>query len=153
VKRLAIISLILGTALTIVPLASAMALSDGSGGGSLGTAPAGMQLTGKDLAAFYDTGAVVTSQPSVPLSGKDLAGFYDTGAMVTSGSAPTANTSGNGVTLHTDSLGGNGASSSTSSSSGDSFEWNSALAATLAGMLLLAIAATAITRRKHRLSY
>jgi len=176
VKRLAIISLILGTALTIVPLASAMVLSDGSGGGSLAAAPTGVQLTGKDLAAFYDTGAVMTSQPVVPLSGKDLAGFYDTGAVVTSqpvvslsgkdlaafydtgavvtsGSEPTADTSGNGVTLHTDILGGNGAAASTPSSSGDSFEWNSALAATLAGMLLLAIAATAITRRKHRLSY
>ena len=152
-KRLAIISLILGTALTIVPLASAMVLSDGSGGGSLAAAPTGVQLTGKDLAAFYDTGAVMTSQPVVPLSGKDLAGFYDTGAVVTSGSEPTADTSGNGVTLHTDILGGNGAAASTPSSSGDSFEWNSALAATLAGMLLLAIAATAITRRKHRLSY
>ena len=49
-----------------------------------------------------DTGAVVTSQPVVSLSGKDLAAFYDTGAVVTSGSEPTADTSGNGVTLHTD---------------------------------------------------
>jgi hypothetical protein len=176
VKRLTLITLILGAALTVVPLATAVIpADDGSvGGGSLAATPAGVQLTGKDLAAFYDTGAVVTSKPIVSLSGKHLAGFYDTGAVVTSQpfvplsgknlanfydtgavvtSTPTVDDSANGITLHTDVLGGNGGSSSTPISGGDSSDWNTPLAVTLAGMLLLAIAATAITRRKHRLSY
>jgi len=176
VKRLTLITLILGAALTVVPLASAIRPADDGtiGGGSLAATPAGVQLTGKDLAAFYDTGAVVTSKPSVSLSGKHLAGFYDTGAVVTSQpsvpltgkhlagyydtgavvtSTPTVDGSANGVTLHTDVLGGNGGTSSTSVSGGNSFDWNMPLAVTLAGMLLLAIAATAITRRRHRLSF
>jgi hypothetical protein len=118
------------------------------GDGGVTAAPSSVQLTGKDRAAFYDTGAVVTSQPIVPLTGKDRTAFYDTGAMVTSGSAPT-----NGLTFDTDTLGGNGGSSSTPSSSGNSFDWNTTLGATLAGMLLLVLGAATITRRKHRLSY
>ena len=59
----------------------------------------------------------------------------------------------NGVTFHTDILGGNGGSAAAPAATGDSFNWTPVLAATLAGMLLLAAAATALTRRKHRLSY
>jgi hypothetical protein len=122
-KRLALFSLILGTALALVPVASSMVLSDGGGGsgGGLAAAP----------------GGVDPATQAVLLRSKALADDY--GA--------------NGVTFHTDVLGGNGGSSAAPTAAGDSFDWNPVLAATLAGMLLLAAAATAVTRRKHRLSY
>ena len=206
-KRLALISLIIGTALALVPVASSMVLSDGGGsGGGAAAAPGGVDpatqavlLRSKALAQFYDTGAVVTSLENTSLTGKALAAFYDTGAMVTSGSArPTSGVTSqpvdpatqavllrskalaehyaaidpatlavllrskglanyygaNGVTFHTDVLGGNGGTpAATPTAAGDSFDWSPVLAATLAGMLLLAAAATVITRRKHSLSY
>ena len=122
-KRLALFSLILGTALALVPVASSMVLSDGGGG------------SGGGLAAT--PGGVDPATQAVLLRSKALADDY--GA--------------NGVTFHTDVLGGNGGSSAAPTAAGDSFDWNPVLAATLAGMLLLAAAATAVTRRKHRLSY
>jgi hypothetical protein len=152
-KRLALISLIIGTALALVPVASSMVLDSGSGGGGgLAAAPGGIDpatqavlLRSKALAQFYDTGAVVTSgshidpaTQAVLLRSKGLANYY--GA--------------NGVTFHTDVLGGDGgASVAPASGSGDSFNWSPVLAATLTGMLLLAAAATVTTRRRHRLSY
>ena len=152
-KRLALLSLIIGTALALVPVASSMVLSDGSGSiGDVAAAPAGVDpatqavlLRSKALAQFYDTGAVVTSgsqaidpaTQAVLLRSKDLADYYGT----------------NGVTLHTDVLGGNGGSTAAPTAAGDSFDWSPVLAATLAGMLLLAAAATVITRRKHHFSY
>ena len=137
-KRLALISLIIGTALALVPVASSMVLSDGGGsGGGIAAAPGGVDpatqavlLRSKALAQYYDTGAVVTSPANTPLTGKALSAFYDTGAMVTSGSAqPTSGATSqpvdpatqavllrskgladyygaNGVTFHTDVLGG-----------------------------------------------
>ena len=121
--RVALFSLILGTALALVPVASSMVLSDGGGG------------SGGGLAAT--PGGVDPATQAVLLRSKALADDY--GA--------------NGVTFHTDVLGGNGGSSAAPTAAGDSFDWNPVLAATLAGMLLLAAAATAVTRRKHRLSY
>jgi hypothetical protein len=184
-KRLTLFSLILGTALALVPIASSMVLSDGGGGsGAVAAAPGGIDpatqavlLRGKALAQYYDTGAVVSSPANIPLTGKALGAFYDTGAMVTSGSAqPTSSATSkpvdpatqavllrskgladyygaNGVTFHTDVLGGNGGSSAAPTAAGDSFDWSPVLAATLAGMLLLAAAATIVTRRKQHLSY
>src|SRR4029079_17030790 len=94
-KRLALISLIIGTALALVPVASSMVLSDGDGsGGGISAAPGGVDpattavlLRSKALAQYYDPGAVVTWPATTPLTGKALSAFYDTGAMVTSGSA------------------------------------------------------------------
>jgi hypothetical protein len=153
-KRVALISLILGTALALVPVASSMVLDGGSGGGGgvASAIPGGIDpatqavlLRSKALAQFYDTGAVVTSGSNIDpatqavlLRSKGLADYY--GA--------------NGVTFHTDVLGGDGgASVAPASGSSDAFNWSPVLATTLAGMLLLAAAATAVTRRKHRLSY
>src|SRR5215217_2443514 len=122
-KRLALFSLILGTALALVPVASSMVLDGGSGGGG-GVAAA--------------PGGIDPATQAVLLRSKALADYY--GA--------------NGVTVHSDILGGDGGASVTAASgSGDSFNWSPVLATTLAGMLLLAAAATAVTRRKHRLSY
>ena len=123
-KRLALFGLIIGTALALVPVASSMVLSEGGGGGS-----------GSGLAAA--PGGVDPATQAVLIRSKALADDY--GA--------------NGVTFHTDVLGGNGGSSAAPTAAGDSFDWNPVLAATLAGMLLLAAAATAVTRRRHRLSY
>lgn len=123
-KRVALISLILGTALALVPVASSMVLDGGSGGGG-GVASA-------------IPGGIDPATQAVLLRSKGLADYY--GA--------------NGVTFHTDILGGDGgASVAPASGSSDSFNWSPVLATTLAGMLLLAAAATAVTRRKHRLSY
>jgi hypothetical protein len=122
-KRVALISLIIGTALALVPVASSMVLDGGSGGGGgLAAAPAGID----------------PATQAVLLRSQGLADYY--GA--------------NGVTLHTDVLGGDGGDSvAPASGSGDSFNWSSVLATTLTGMLLLAAAATVTTRRRHRLSY
>src|SRR5436190_18869773 len=119
-KRLALITLIVGTALALVPVASSMVLDDGGG-----------------IATAAAPGAVDPATQAVVLRSNGLAGYY----------------AGNGVTFHTDILGGNGGSPAAPASTSDSFNWTPVLAATLAGMLLLAAAATAVTRRKHRLSY
>ena len=120
-KRLALISMIIGTALAIVPIASSMVLGDGGGG----------------IATAAIPGGVDPATQATVLRSAGLAGYY--GAS--------------GVTLHTDILGGSGGSSAAPAATSDSFNWTPVLAATLAGMLLLAAAATAVTRRKHRLSY
>ena len=165
-KRAALISLILG-ALAIAPVASAVVMStDSVSGGSSGiqaarVAPATQAvilrsqglakyygeagnplttrapLTGKALSAFYDTGAVTSSQPAVPLTGKALADYYDTGAMVTPpdilGGASTTATSGSSDTL--------------------SVNWNAVIGASLLGLLLVGMAAAAVSRRRHSLSF
>jgi hypothetical protein len=121
-KRLALISLIIGTALALVPVASSMVLDGGSGGGGgIAAAPAGID----------------PATQAVLLRSQGLASYY--GA--------------NGVTFHTDVLGGDGGASAAPTATGDSFNWSPVLAATLTGMLLLAAAATVTTRRRHRLSY
>ena len=121
-KRLALFSLIHGTALALVPVASSVVLSDGGGGsGAVAAAP----------------GSIDPATQAVLLRSKGLANYY--GA--------------NGVTFHTDTLGGNGGSSAAPTAAGDSFDWSPVLAATLAGMLLLAAAENVVTRRKHNLSY
>jgi len=119
-KRLALMSVIIGTALAIVPIASSMVLGDGGG-----------------IATAAIPGGVDPATQATVLRSAGLAGYY--GAS--------------GVTLHTDILGGSGGSSAAPAATSDSFNWTPVLAATLAGMLLLAAAATAVTRRKHRLSY
>ena len=166
-KRLALITLIIGSALAIVPVATSQVLSEAGGGGvgqalseaggggvgglsatpSTDPATQAVILRSKALAQFYDTGAVVTANPNakldpatqaVLLRSKGLANYY--GA--------------NGVNFHTDTLSGNGGSSSAPiATSNDSVDWNTVLAATLAGMLILALAATMITRRRHQPSF
>ena len=152
-KRLALLSLIVGTALALVPVASSMVLSDGGGSvGGAAAAPGGVDpatqavlLRSKALAQYYDTGAVVTSgTPTVDPA---------TQAVILRSKGLADNYGANGVTFHTDVLGGNGGSIATPTAAGDSFDWSPVLAATLAGMLLLAAAATVITRRRHHLSY
>ena len=85
-----------------------------------------------------ELGGVSSATKAVLLRSKGLANYF--GA--------------NGVTFHTDVLGGNGGTPAAApTAAGDSFDWSPVLAATLAGMLLFAAAATVITRRKHSLSF
>jgi len=207
VKRAALISLIVGAALAIVPAAFAVEMSDGGGvsgvsqtvtmaptsyqdalrtygsmspahqlgGGSEAVTPLSqidpairavlvrnsathsVPLTGKALADFYDTGAVVTSQPSVPLTGKALADFYDTGAVVTS--QPFAPVTGNVTDVRgdgsfvgqTDTLSATGTTQATSDGS-TSIDWSALIPAILLSILLLATASAVVTRRRHQLS-
>jgi len=174
VKRLALITVILGSALALVSAASARVLLDGGSSGGSGalslTEPAidpaiqtvlrnadaqmdpaiqtvlrnskeraaSVQLEGKALAAYYDTGAVVTSQPEVPMTARQRAAYYDTGAVV----QPL--TSSDTSTI-----------SSTASSSSDSTDinWSALTGAILLGLLLVGMAATAVTRRRHQPSF
>jgi hypothetical protein len=121
VKRLALITVILGSALALVPFASAMVRSEGAGG-----------IDFSATAPSFDP-----ATQAVLLRSQGLADHY----------------SANAVTLHTDTLGGKAAPDSLPVSSGNSFDWSNALAVTLGAMLILAIAATTITRRRQRLSY
>jgi hypothetical protein len=96
-KRIALITLILGTALAVAPAAQALVMSDGSG-------------------------------------------------------------SSNGIVLHADVLGGNGApatSQASVKSGDDSFAWDNVGigAAALAGAMLLAVGSVAATRRRHQLGF
>ena len=116
-KRTSLIIIVLGTALALAPAASAMHLSDGSGGVGSGTVP-----------------AKVTD-----------------GWMSSLTLAPTP------VILHTDVLGGDGGASTRevpTATDGDSFAWSTAAigVVTLASVLLLVLATTEVTRRRHRLS-
>ena len=118
-KRLALITVILGSALALVPFASAMARSEGSGG--------------------IEFGATHSANPAtqaVLLRSEGLSNYYATT---------------NGVTFHTDTLGGKGAPDSLPAATDNTFDWGNALAVTLAAMLILGIAA--MTRARHRLSY
>jgi len=147
VKRLALITAILGSALALTPVGSAMVLSDGGGGTAFATtsktvntldpATQAVLLRSVGLADYY--GSPYTK--SLLLQSQALADHYSSSPDTT------------GVTFRTDTLGGKGAPDSLPASTGNSFDWGNALAVTLAAMLILAIAATTITRRRHRLSF
>jgi hypothetical protein len=169
VKRLTLITLILGTALALVPAASAMVLTDGSVSTKSGvpatqpTNPAtqAQVFRSEELASYYGldpaTQAVVLrskalasyygispATQAVLLRSKGLANYY--------AAFPTDNL-GN-VTFRPDILGGNGGSQiSPISTGGSSFDWNTTIGASLGALLLAAMAGAVITRRKHILSF
>ena len=58
-----------------------------------------------------------------------------------------------GVTFRPDILGGNGGSEVTPISTGSSFDWNTTIGASLAALLLVAMGAAVLTRRRHQLSF
>ena len=136
-KRLSLITAILGSALMLVPLASAAVRLDDGGGGTVGAVPAATQavlLRSEGLANYYGQPAT----QAVQLRSQGLSNYY----------------SANAVTLRPDVLGGKGNPASTSISTGDTtFDWGNVLAITLAGMLILGIAATTMTRRRHQPSF
>lgn len=144
-KRAALISLIVGTALALVPAAFAATESDGGGA----IASASTQVTTTPLAQIDPAIRAVlvrNDSQTVPLSGKALADFYDTGAVVTSEPAQNASP----FVGQTDTLGGNGTTTATTDSS--SIDWNALIPAILLSVLLLGTAYTVVTRRRHQLS-
>jgi hypothetical protein len=140
VKRLTLITVILGTALALVPAASAMVLSDGGGTGGTAVVPPTNDATqalvarSEGLAKHYGTDPATAA---VLLRSTGLANYYGL----------------DGVTFRPDILGGNGGSEVTPISTGSSFDWNTTIGASLAALLLAAMAAAVITRRRHQLSF
>ena len=143
-KRLTLITVILGSALALVPFASAQVLSDGgSGTGSAAviptpqsTNPATQALVARSegLAKYY---GMDPATQAVLLRSTGLANYYrlDT------------------PTFRPDILGGNGGSDISPISTGSSYDWNTTIGATLVALLLAATAATFVTRRRHSLSF
>jgi hypothetical protein len=126
VKRLALIIVTLGTALALAPAASALIPSGDAGG--------------------TDSGVVFRAD----VLGGD--GNYAAKTALTDGWMASVTSS--GITLRPDILGGHGGvASAPAAGTDDSFDWSTALGATLTGMLLLALAGAAVTRRRHRLSF
>ena len=143
-KRLTLITVILGTALALVPVASAVVLSDGAGGtGGTAVVPStqptndatqALVARSEGLAKYYGT-SPATAAVLVRSSG--LANYY---AL-------------DHVSFRPDILGGNGGSETTPISTGNSFDWNTTIGASLAALLLAAMAGAIVTRRKHSLSF
>lgn len=170
-KRLALITVILGSALALVPVASADARLGGGvayneyfSRSSPYSDPAtqAVLLRSKGLSTYYGSSGNPLTK-AVPLSGKSLAAFYDTGAVTTSQPAVTltgkdlaAYYDTGAVAQPIDPLATSGTSSSTgSTTSGDSTEinWSALIGAILLGVLLIGMAATAVTRRRHQPSF
>jgi len=143
VKRLTLITLILGTALALVPAASAMVLTDGSVSTKSGVpatqpvnpATQAQVFRSEELASYY---GLDPATQAVVLRSKALANYYGL----------------NSVTFRPDILGGNGGLQiSPVSTGGSSFDWNTTIGASLGALLLAAMAGAVITRRKHILSF
>jgi len=184
VKRAALISLIVGAALAIVPAAFAVEMSDGGGVSGVSQtvtmAPTSYQdalRTYGSISPAHQLGggseavtplsqidpairAVLvrnSATHSVPLTGKALADFYDTGAVVTS--QPFAPVTGNVTDVRgdgsfvgqTDTLSATGTTQATSDGS-TSIDWSALIPAILLSILLLATASAVVTRRRHQLS-
>jgi hypothetical protein len=115
VKRLTLITFILGAALAIVPAAWAVI-------------PA-------------DDGISTTSAPWVPPTGMT--------PSVARGEALNSQYGLTGVTFRPDILDSRPGVTATATG-GSSFDWNTTIGATLGAMVLLAAAATVITRRRHQ---
>ena len=149
-KRLTLITVILGSALALVPVASAQVLSDGGGTGGSAVVPSTQPTTNdatqalvarsEGLAKYYGTDPATKA---VILRSTGLANYYrlDT------------------PTFRPDILGGNGGSEITGGSeftpisTGSSYDWNTTIGATLAALLLAAAGTTLVTRRRHSLSF
>jgi hypothetical protein len=145
VKRAALIGLIVGTALALVPVAFAATESDGGGA----IAGASTQVTTTPLSQIDPAIRAVlvrNDSQTATLSGKALADFYDTGAVVTAEPAQNAGA----FVGQTDTLGGNGTTTAATDSS--SIDWSAFIPALLVGSLLLGTAYTVVTRRRHQLS-
>lgn len=141
-KRTILLSLILGTILVVAPAAHAVLLAPEGGGGGIAAAPGGVDpatqavlLRSEGLANYYNP-----ATQAVILRSKGLADYY--GA--------------NGVTFHTDVLGGNGVATTTqvSPTGTDSFAWKDVgiAAVSLTAVILLALATLTVTRRRRVLS-
>lgn len=158
-KRFALITAVLGSALALVPFASAQVLSEAGGGGvgaaavspSVDPATQAVLLRSHALANEYQTQA---ANQAIIQRSQGLANYYldpATRAVLLRSKGLAHYFQSNGYTFHTDVLGGQGGSSTGAlATTSDTFDWNTTLAVTLGGMLLIALAATMITRRRHQ---
>jgi len=165
-KRITLISLILGTGLAVAPAAQAMVASD-DGGSSTSSSPtltSGMSqaeyraamLRGEALNQKYgaSTGLSQAEYRALKLRGEALNEQSGTSSTVTPEVTDGwTNSISPSTTFRPDILGGNGGvSTETPTATGDdSFAWGTVGigAATLVGVMLLALASLAITRRRH----
>jgi hypothetical protein len=153
VKRLALITFILGTALAIASTASAVVLSDGASSRpsavpSVGVDPATQAtlLRSEELAKYYGNPAT----RAVELRSVELGMYYGIPAT-------------RAVQLRSEELAKYYGASSASdvrdgfpaAGAGDSFAWGMAAigAGTLTGLMLLAIGFVSVTRRRHQPSF
>ena len=143
VKRLTLIAVILGSALALVPIASAQVLSDGGGTGGSAVVPStqptdpatqAVIARSEGLAKYYGTDPATRA---VLLRSTGLASYYGLDR----------------TNFRPDILGGNGGTDISPISTGSSYDWNTTIGATLAALLLAATAATLVTRRRHSLSF
>ena len=139
-KRAALISVIVGAALAIVPAAFAVEVSDGGGTVSQAKTVTMAPTSYQDALNTYGSTSTTrnsdgTSVVVTPLSELDP--------------AIQAAVLRNGFTGRPDVLGGNGASSATSSSP-SSIDWSAVIPAIALGVLLIAMTATIVTRRRHQ---
>jgi hypothetical protein len=164
-KRITLISLILGTVLAVAPAAQAIVWSDGgdSSSSSAPTLTSGMSQAeyqalmarGEALNQRYGnavTGLTPTEFRSLYQSGGNRLSPQELSALIARGEALNEQY-GSGTTFQPDILGGDGGLSTATPTvtGGDSFAWGTVGigAATLAGVMLLALASLAITRRRH----
>jgi hypothetical protein len=167
-KRITLITLILGTALAVAPAANAIVWSDGGGSPSayVQAPAAGMSkaeyrallIRGEALNQKYglasSTGISRAEYRALKIRGEALNQKYGLGSSttpeVTDGWTNSISPS---TTFQPDILGGNGGVSTATptATGGDSFAWGPVGigAATLVGVMLLALASLAITRRRH----
>jgi hypothetical protein len=158
-KRSTLITLILGTALAVAPAAHAVVLSEGSGGaGTAAFVPSSTSSTNLSPAeyqALQIRGAALNQQYGNALTRLTPDEFK---SVVQSGLTPdelvgavargeTLNAQyGTSVTIRPDILGGDGGSATTGG--GSSIDWTTAVPGTLVGIMLIAVASLAVTRRR-----
>jgi hypothetical protein len=166
VKRTALISLILGTALVFASAANAVVWSDGdsSSGPSVATittdpATQAVLLRSEGLANYYE---LSPATQAVVLRSQELGDYYAaqkiSSVPIRDGWMSSVTPQSSGIVFHTDVLGGDGGTPVTNTpiaTGDDSFAWNLTAigAAGLAGAMLLALGTLAVTRRKHILSF
>ena len=127
-KRLTLITVILGSALALVPVASAQVLSDGGGTGGSAVVPSTQSTNAATQPAWLRSAGVPYFDLGTKTFQPDILG-------------------GNGGSEIT------GGSEFTPISTGSSYDWNTTIGATLAALLLAAAGTTLVTRRRHSLSF
>jgi hypothetical protein len=172
-KRITLITLILGTALAIAPAAGAVVMSDGSGGNSTAVTAPSTTVTDGWMSAVKSavpaTQAVNPATQAVLLRSEGLASYYDLNPATQAvllrseglASYYDVNPASQAVILRSTGLadyygsGDGGVSTpAATTSGGDSFAWNAAIGgAALIGAMLLVLAFAVASRRRHQLSF
>jgi hypothetical protein len=154
-KRTSLITLILGTALAVAPVAHAVRPTDDGGSSPISIQALNANMTQPEyralmlrsaaLNAKYGLGSATMSRPeyrALMLRSAALNAKYGLGSS--------------SYTFRPDVLGGNGGTSSGSTATGGgSFDWNTLGigAASLLGAMLLGLTSLAVTRRRHQPSF